>query len=105
MRIETQRVETCIGYYTAYKSRINISVIMGIVQALMDKRNELLAVPVSSEASPCVPCYEKVDRKPGNPSSFEDLHAKTKELYPQNFEGAYLLLKKPLSQHFNITYK
>jgi len=77
---------------------------MGIVQALINKR-ELFMTPVTQKELPCVPCLEEVDRKPGNPSSFEDLHAKTKELYPQNFEGAYLLLKKTLSKHFNVTYK
>ncbi|XP_011699258.1 PREDICTED: mitochondrial import receptor subunit TOM40 homolog 1-like [Wasmannia auropunctata] len=61
--------------------------------------------PVNLDEPPCVPCFEDVDWKPGNPSSFEDLHAKTKDLYPQNFEGAYLLLRKVLSRHFNVTYK
>lgn len=78
---------------------------MGIVQTLFNKPDELLITSANLEPLSCVPCYEEVDRKPGNPSSFEDLHAKTKQLYPQNFEGAYLLLKKSLSQHFNVTYK
>lgn len=78
---------------------------MGIVQTLFNKRDKPFITYANLESSPCVPCYEEVDRKPGNPKSFEDLHAKTKQLYPRNFEGAYLLLKKSLSQHFNVTYR
>ncbi|KAL0113088.1 hypothetical protein PUN28_012361 [Cardiocondyla obscurior] len=78
---------------------------MGIVQALINKRDELFVASDDPKVPSCVPCLEKIDRKPGNPGSFEDLHAKTKELYPQNFEGAYLLLKKILTKHFNVTYK
>jgi mitochondrial import receptor subunit TOM40 len=85
--------------------KVNILVIMGIVQALISKRDELFVTSINLDDPPCVPCSEKVDKKPGNPSSFEDLHAKTKALYPQNFEGAYLLLRKTLSKHFNVTYK
>jgi len=99
------RIEYATYIFEIYRliiERTNIFVIMGSVQALINKRTEL---PASLEDPPCVPCFEKIDRKPGNPSSFEDLHAKTKELYPQNFEGAYLLLKKTLSKHFNVTYR
>ncbi|KAL6259926.1 hypothetical protein P5V15_009836 [Pogonomyrmex californicus] len=78
---------------------------MGIVQAFINKCDKLFVNTASLEEPSCVPCYEEVDRKPGNPSSFEDLHAKTKGLYPHNFDGAYLLLKKNLSKHFNVTYK
>lgn len=78
---------------------------MGIVQALGNKRKDFVDSANQPEIPPCIPCFEDVDKKPGNPSSFEDLHAKTKELYPQNFEGAYLFLRKTLSEHFNVTYK
>ncbi|EFN83307.1 Mitochondrial import receptor subunit TOM40-like protein [Harpegnathos saltator] len=78
---------------------------MGIIQTLFNKRDNLFITYANLKSLPCVPCYEEVDRKPGNPDSFENLHAKTKQLYPRNFEGAYLLLKKSLSQHFNVTYK
>ncbi|XP_011639518.1 mitochondrial import receptor subunit TOM40 homolog 1-like [Pogonomyrmex barbatus] len=78
---------------------------MGIVQAFINKCDKLFVNTASLEEPSCVPCFEEVDRKPGNPSSFEDLHAKIKGLYPHNFDGAYLLLKKNLSKHFNVTYK
>lgn len=78
---------------------------MGIVQALINKRDKLFVTPVNQQNPPCIPCFEGIDRKPGNPSSFENIHIRTKALYPQNFEGAYLLLKKTLSKHFNVTYR
>ncbi|EZA51409.1 hypothetical protein DMN91_006864 [Ooceraea biroi] len=78
---------------------------MGIVQALINKHSEFFVAVAGPTGPPCVPCVEEVDRKPGNPGSFEDLHAKIKELHPHNFEGAYLLLRKTLSKHFNVTYK
>ncbi|XP_066590659.1 mitochondrial import receptor subunit TOM40 homolog 1-like [Prorops nasuta] len=52
----------------------------------------------------CIPCPESRDRKPGNPGSFEDLHKKVKDIYPVNFEGAKLMMKKVLSNHFNVTH-
>ena len=36
----------------------------------------------------CIPCREPQDKAPGNPGSFEEIHKKVKDLYPQNFEGA-----------------
>ncbi|CAL7934551.1 unnamed protein product [Xylocopa violacea] len=52
----------------------------------------------------CVPCLEPIDKAPGNPGSFEDIHKKVKDLYPQNFEGARLTINKILSEHFNVMH-
>ncbi|KAH0945920.1 hypothetical protein HN011_007554 [Eciton burchellii] len=78
---------------------------MGIIQTLINKHNEFFVVARQPDDPPCIPCIEPIDKKPGNPGSFEDLHARIKELYPHNFEGAYLLLRKTLSRHFNVTYR
>lgn len=45
-----------------------------------------------------------LDRSPGNPGSFEDLHRKVKDLYPLHFEGARLILRKVLNKHLNVTH-
>ncbi|XP_034950465.1 mitochondrial import receptor subunit TOM40 homolog 1-like [Chelonus insularis] len=51
------------------------------------------------EPPPCVPCPDGY--YPGNPGTFEELHKKVKELYPRNFEGVRLYVKKTLSDYFN----
>lgn len=38
------------------------------------------------------------------PGSFEDLHKKTKDVFPMNFEGAKLIINKGLSSHFQINH-
>ncbi|KAL1463719.1 hypothetical protein WDU94_015445 [Cyamophila willieti] len=39
-----------------------------------------------------------------NPGSLEDLHKKTKEILPNTFEGARIVLSKPLSQQFQVVH-
>lgn len=39
-----------------------------------------------------------------NPGSYEDLHKKTKDIYPQCFEGFRFQLNKQLSSHFQINH-
>lgn len=75
---------------------------MGMVHALGKKVKEPSVI--SNEEDDCVRCVEPQDRGPGNPGSFEDLHKRVKDLYPQNFEGARLTIKKVLSEHFNVTH-
>lgn len=65
---------------------------MGIVQASMKNQKH----------PSCIPCpYGYV---PGNPGTFEELHNKLHNLYPLNFEGARLIIRKTLSQHFNACH-
>ncbi|XP_033224498.1 mitochondrial import receptor subunit TOM40 homolog 1-like [Belonocnema kinseyi] len=51
---------------------------------------------------PCTHC--PAGKGPGNPGCLEEIHKKVKDLYPRNFEGAKLIVKKSLSQHFNVTH-
>ncbi|CAK9821040.1 Mitochondrial import receptor subunit TOM40 homolog 1 [Anthophora plagiata] len=74
---------------------------MGMVHASANKKKEPDVVTNDEE---CIPCNEPQDRGPGNPGSFEDLHKKIKDIYPQNFEGARLNINKILSEHFNVTH-
>ncbi|KAK6173395.1 hypothetical protein SNE40_016854 [Patella caerulea] len=39
-----------------------------------------------------------------NPGSFEDLHKKCKDIFPQIFEGGKLIISKGLSSHFQISH-
>uniref|UniRef100_A0A2C9JKZ8 Mitochondrial import receptor subunit TOM40 homolog n=1 Tax=Biomphalaria glabrata TaxID=6526 RepID=A0A2C9JKZ8_BIOGL len=39
-----------------------------------------------------------------NPGLYEDLHKQTKELFPQVFEGAKVIIAKGLSSHFQISH-
>ncbi|XP_052803689.1 mitochondrial import receptor subunit TOM40 homolog [Mya arenaria] len=39
-----------------------------------------------------------------NPGTYEELHKKTKELFPQVFDGGKILISKPLSSHFQISH-
>ncbi|XP_005110647.1 mitochondrial import receptor subunit TOM40 homolog 1 [Aplysia californica] len=39
-----------------------------------------------------------------NPGLYEDLHKQTKELFPQVFEGAKVIVAKGLSSHFQISH-
>ncbi|XP_021362582.1 mitochondrial import receptor subunit TOM40 homolog 1-like [Mizuhopecten yessoensis] len=39
-----------------------------------------------------------------NPGTYEDLHKKCKELFPQNFEGGKLIISKSLSSHFQVSH-
>ncbi|XP_076374343.1 mitochondrial import receptor subunit TOM40 homolog 1 [Megalopta genalis] len=74
---------------------------MGMVHASAKKEEKSSEMYNEKE---CMQCVEQQDRGPGNPGSFEDLHKKVKALYPQNFEGARLIIKKVLSDHFNVTH-
>jgi len=40
----------------------------------------------------------------GNPGTMEDLHKKCKDIFPNAFEGARIVVNKPLSSHFQITH-
>ena len=73
---------------------------MGTVHASRKKQEE----PSVVTHEDCIPCVEPQDRVPGNPGSFEDIHKKVKDLYPQNFDGARLVINKILSDHFNVTH-
>ncbi|XP_064617732.1 mitochondrial import receptor subunit TOM40 homolog 1-like [Liolophura sinensis] len=39
-----------------------------------------------------------------NPGTFEDLHKKCKDVFPQVFEGGKLIISKALSSHFQISH-
>ncbi|GAB1602887.1 mitochondrial import receptor subunit TOM40 homolog [Argonauta hians] len=41
---------------------------------------------------------------PDNPGTFEDLHKKCKDVFPQVFEGGKLIISKGLSSHFQISH-
>lgn len=46
-----------------------------------------------------------IDDKPlENPGTVEDLHKRCKEVFPNNFEGAKLMVNKGLSNHFQISH-
>ncbi|XP_053978246.1 mitochondrial import receptor subunit TOM40 homolog 1-like [Hylaeus anthracinus] len=74
---------------------------MGTAHASAKKAEEPSVISNDEEY---VPCKEPQDKGPGNPGSFEDLHIKVKDLYPQNFEGARLTINKVLSEHFKVTH-
>lgn len=49
----------------------------------------------------------KVDAKPvpsTNPGTYEELHKKCKDLFPQVFDGAKVVISKGLSSHFQISH-
>ncbi|KAF3425708.1 hypothetical protein E2986_00815 [Frieseomelitta varia] len=75
---------------------------MGIIHASRKIQEEPNVV--TNEEEDCIPCREPQDKAPGNPGSFEEIHKKVKDLYPQNFEGARLIINKILSDHFNVTH-
>ncbi|XP_043490959.1 mitochondrial import receptor subunit TOM40 homolog 1-like [Polistes fuscatus] len=77
---------------------------MGIIHTSVNKERDPYLISETTEIPDCVPCPNEDDKKPGNPGSFEELHKKVKDLYPQNFEGARLLVQKVLSSHFNVTH-
>lgn len=74
---------------------------MGTVHASATKADDPNIISHDEE---CVPCTDPQHKGPGNPGSFEDIHKKVKDVYPQNFEGARLNIKKVLSEHFNVTH-
>lgn len=39
-----------------------------------------------------------------NPGTVEDLHKKTKDVFPSNFDGARIMVNKGLSNHFQISH-
>ncbi|XP_039369397.1 mitochondrial import receptor subunit TOM40B isoform X3 [Mauremys reevesii] len=39
-----------------------------------------------------------------NPGSFDELHRKCKEVFPQQMEGVKLIINKALSSHFQVTH-
>nr|XP_060632073.1 mitochondrial import receptor subunit TOM40B-like [Anolis sagrei ordinatus] len=40
----------------------------------------------------------------GNPGSFDELHRKCKEVFPQQMEGVKLIVNKSFSSHFQVTH-
>lgn len=59
---------------------------------------------------PGAPSPSSPSEKPGEipqdtgPGTFEDLHKKCKDLFPNPFEGAKLIINKGLSNHFQISH-
>lgn len=39
-----------------------------------------------------------------NPGTFEEFHKKCKDVFPQPFEGAKVVISKPLSSHFQVSH-
>lgn len=78
---------------------------MGLTQSL---KTGYLASPslvvVRDETEGCVRCTGNNSSDPGNPGSFQDIHKKVKDLYPQNFEGATLKVSRKLSNHFRVDH-
>ncbi|KAL4706659.1 hypothetical protein ACJJTC_005044 [Scirpophaga incertulas] len=44
------------------------------------------------------------EKKPVNPGSLDELHKKTKDVMPVNFEGAKLMVNNGISNHFQMTH-
>ncbi|XP_011501122.1 PREDICTED: mitochondrial import receptor subunit TOM40 homolog 1-like [Ceratosolen solmsi marchali] len=61
-----------------------------------------ISTEFKDKPSGCVPCPE--GNTPGNPGTFEDIHKKFENLNPKIFEGARILLKKNISEHFYVTH-
>lgn len=71
--------------------------------------NMSLSPPVLAPPSTTSPPAESSPQPPSNaddknPGTYEDLHKKCKELFPQNFEGGKLIISKGLSSHFQISH-
>lgn len=47
---------------------------------------------------------QSASQRSNNPGTYEELHKKTRELFPQVFEGGKIVFSKPLSSHFQITH-
>ncbi|XP_046473783.1 mitochondrial import receptor subunit TOM40 homolog 2 [Neodiprion pinetum] len=88
---------------------------MGLVYATANKPRETTVLETDESPSPCVPCSRHhepevpcipciSDPRPGNPGTLQEIHKKVKDLYPRNFEGAKLLVKKTLSSHFDVAH-
>lgn len=90
---------------------------MGIVYATANKLGSSLRVPDADESPTisCVPCSKRYvpevpcihcmsDPSPGNPGTLEEIHKKVKDLYPRNFDGAKLFVKKTLSSNFDVAH-
>lgn len=58
--------------------------------------------PPTAEAAPPVPAAPPTEDV--GPGPFEELHKKTKEIFPVPFEGAKLIVNKGLSNHFQVTH-
>ncbi|KAK3083044.1 hypothetical protein FSP39_012496 [Pinctada imbricata] len=65
---------------------------------------------VPSPASPAGSASPSSDTTPAksdsdnNPGTYEELHRKCKELFPQTFEGGKFIVSKPLTSHFQISH-
>ncbi|XP_028418397.1 mitochondrial import receptor subunit TOM40 homolog [Dendronephthya gigantea] len=62
--------------------------------------------PLTAPPPPTSGTPEKIIPTPlvGNPGTFEELHKKCKDVFPQCFEGAKLLLNKGISSHFQVSH-
>lgn len=47
---------------------------------------------------------EKKDENVNNPGSFDELHRRCKEVFPQQMEGVKLIINKGLSSHFQVSH-
>lgn len=55
-----------------------------------------------SEKAPEAPLFTDVNLS--NPGTYEDLHKKTKDIFPIIFEGFKFTLNKMLSTHFQVNH-
>ncbi|KAI9551858.1 hypothetical protein GHT06_022194 [Daphnia sinensis] len=53
---------------------------------------------------PLPPALVVEERHLENPGTVEDLHKKTKDVFPVNFDGAKIMVNKGLSNHFQISH-
>ncbi|XP_005999393.1 mitochondrial import receptor subunit TOM40B [Latimeria chalumnae] len=47
---------------------------------------------------------EKKEERLNNPGSFDELHRKCKDVFPQQMEGVKLIINKGLSSHFQVSH-
>ena len=58
----------------------------------------------SAPAAPAAETPQPAKPESCHPGAFEDLHKRTKEIFPQLFEGAKFAVNKGLSNHFQISH-
>lgn len=63
-----------------------------------------LIPPPSVVTSEIKPPNEVKEETSTNPGTFEEMHRKCKELFPQTFEGGRFLVSKGLSSHFQVSH-
>jgi len=77
---------------------------MGNVHASGAPPPPMAPPPPSSETLKPQQTSNTGDPKERNPGPYEELHKQSKDLFPQVFEGAKVLMSKGLSSHFQITH-